>query len=152
MTEVELAWTAGLFEGEGSVRISKPAQRNWGSLVVSTVNTDIQIIEWFQVRWPGCMKVVTGMRPEQKTAWFWVLAAKKAAAFLEQIVPYIVRDAMREKIRIGLDFQAGKSSRARWMTESERYAYAEQQWNAYWWMGHLNERGRPEFDQHRRRK
>lgn len=32
MTPVELAWSAGLFEGEGSVRINTATRRNLGEL------------------------------------------------------------------------------------------------------------------------
>lgn len=151
MSETELAWAAGLFEGEGTVRINKPSPRNWGTLCVSVTNTDVQVLEWFQARWPGHMKPVRGLRPDQKDAWTWVIAARKAATFLEEIRPYIVRDAVRARIEHGLDFQGQKRNAKHLGDEADRYAYAETQWNAYWWMCHLNQRGRPQAGQHRRR-
>ena len=143
MTDVEFAWSAGLFEGEGTVRINKPCMRNWGSLCVSVVNTDRQIVDWFQSRWPGYMKEATGLRVRQRPAWVWVTAAHKAVRFLEAIRPYVVRDAVRDKIDHALAFQQQKRNDVRWMSDSERYAYAEEQWNSYWWMCRLNQRGLP---------
>jgi len=140
MTKLELAWAAGLFEGEGTVRINKPTKRNMGALIVSVTNTDRQIVDWFQTRWPGYMKGVSGMRPDQRPAWAWVIAAHVAAGFLTSIRPYIVRDIVLERIDHGLQFQAGKTRRA-CATGNRSRKYAEAQWNAYWWMCELNKRG-----------
>jgi hypothetical protein len=151
ITPLELAWTAGLFEGEGSIRINKPTKRNLGHLVVSVVNTDRDIIDFFQERWPGYMKPATGLRPNQRPAWVWVLAARRAMVFLLAIEPYIVRKAVREKITHGVAFQLAKTSKR---PDNRSYEYAEQQWCAYWWMAELNKRGRgktPQADQHRRK-
>lgn len=141
MTELELAWAAGLFEGEGTVRINKPSLRNWGAVVVSVVNTDRQIVDWFQVRWPGYMKSATGLRARQRPAWVWVIAATQAIAFLKQIEPFVVRTAVRDKIAHAVAFQAQKSRHVSRMSEVDRYHYAERQWCDYWWMCHLNKRG-----------
>lgn len=150
MTDLELAWAAGLFEGEGTVRINRPSQRNWGALVVSVVNTDKQIVDWFQTRWPGYMKAATGLKPQQRQAWVWVIAARQAIRFLQAIRPFVVRDKVREKIGHAIAFQEQKRADTRRMTDQERYAYAEDQWISYWWMAELNKRGNPNANQHRR--
>jgi hypothetical protein len=136
ISDLELSWAAGFFEGEGTVRINKPSRRNWGALVVSTVNTDQEAVDWFQSRWPGYMKPATGLGPRQKPAWAWVIAARQAAAFLESIRPFVVRARVLEKIDHGLAFQAQKR---RGQFDEE---YEEAQFNAYLWMRHLNKRGR----------
>ena len=151
MTERELAWAAGLFEGEGSIRINKPGRRNWGHLVASVVNTDRQVIDFFQARWPGYCKSATGLRPDQRPAWVWVIAARQAAAFLEAIRPHVVCDRVKRKLEHGLTFQAQKRVGGNYSEE-----YRADQWNAYWWMAELNVRGRhmpitcPDSAAHRR--
>ena len=138
MNDIELAWAAGLFEGEGTVRINKPTKRNAGHLVASVVNTDRQITDYFQSRWPGYMQKASGLDPtRQREAWVWNVAARKVAAFLAAIMPFVVRDAVLERIAHGLTFQAGKRS----SHEARTLEYIEQQWNAYWWMCELNTRG-----------
>lgn len=135
----DLAWAAGLFEGEGTVRINKPSRRNTGALLASVVNTDRQVSEWFQTRWPGFMKRATGLDPSrQRPAWVWVVAARRAVAFLSAIRPFVVRDLVRARIDHGLAFQAEKSASP---LVNRSVAYAEQQWIAYWWMRELNARG-----------
>lgn len=153
-SQLELAWAAGLFEGEGSVRISKPALRNWGAVTASVVNTDKQIIDWFQTRWPGYCKPATGLRRDQKPAWVWVIAATKAIRFLREIEPFIVRDKVREKITHACWFQSQKRTDTRTISEEEKEEYRADQWNAYWWMAHLNTRGTgvPNAKAHRKPK
>src|SRR5262249_53123634 len=82
VADIELAIAAGLMEGEGSIRISARTKRNRGSLGVSIVNTNKQIIDWMNCRWPGFCKDATGLRPDQKPAWVWCLSARAALTFL----------------------------------------------------------------------
>lgn len=136
--ELELAWAAGLFEGEGTIRINSATKRNLGHLAVSVVNTDRQIVDWFQARWPGSVKAATGLRPRQRPAWVWVIAARQAAVFLEAITPYLVRDAVRAKVAIALEFQGQKTGDPR---INRTATYAEDQWSLYQQMRELNVRG-----------
>jgi hypothetical protein len=135
MTPVELAWAAGLFEGEGSVRISKPAFRNWGTLNVDVPNTDKEIVDFFAQRWAGSVHY-TAAHARQREVWRWRCAARQAAAFLEEIRPFIRTSRVRERIEHGLAFQAQK------VFHRSDEDYAADQWNAYWWMAELNVRGR----------
>lgn len=144
MTDVELAWAAGLFEGEGTIRISRPSLSNWGAVFVSVVNTDKQIIDWFHYRFAGYVKSAGTPKGNRRDAWVWLIASKRAIAFLESIKPFIVRDAVRAKIDHVCAFQSQKQPGSfRWRPESERLEYAMDQWNAHWWMCELNRRGRP---------
>jgi hypothetical protein len=144
---LEVAWAAGLFEGEGSIRINKPTRRNLGALIVAVTNTDRDILNFLQARWPGYMKPVAGGGPRRKQAWMWVIAARRAMAFLMAIEPYVVRAAVRERIEFAVTFQLEKTPIA---AENRTDQYAELQWNAYWWMAELNKRGVQVEEQHRR--
>ena len=137
MTGIELAWAAGLFEGEGTIRINKATKHNLGHLCVSVVNTDKQVVDWFHDRWPGYMKPATGLRVDQRPAWVWVIAARRAAEFLRAIQPYIVTNRVREKAQFGIDFQENKKRGSNNHTNE----YREDQFNAYLWMRELNVRG-----------
>lgn len=125
MTERELAWAAGLFEGEGSVRINPPTRSNMGHLCAQVSNTDPQIIEFFQSRWPGHAAPVKGLKAHHNPAWYWIIAAQRAAAFLRQIAPYVRTDRTKARIIHGLQYQAGKTRETRINRTLE---YAEAQW------------------------
>lgn len=139
----ECAWAAGFFEADGTMRINKPTARNLGALLVSVVNTDRDVLEWFQQRWPGYLRRATGLRDDQRPAYLWVIAARRAARFLLAIQPYIVRTHVRARIEHCLWFQGQKRAGAGGVRGQAQFDYAEQQWNAYWWMCELNQRGRP---------
>ena len=66
MTEVELAIAAGLMEGEGTVRINKPTRRNRGHLIVAITNTNRDILDWMQARWPASYRPAGGLRPARE--------------------------------------------------------------------------------------
>lgn len=141
MNNEDFAYAAGFVEGEGCIAINKPNLNNFGILTVTVSNTDRQTIDWFQERWPGCVKLKQNKNPKNRLAWEWLVASKKAANFLIQIRTFIVRDIIKQKIAVALDFQKGKRSDSRWMTSEEKDFYKMEQWNAYLWMGELTRRG-----------
>src|SRR5690242_14193138 len=51
--DIELAWAAGMFEGEGTVTISAAGRHGYTRPVVTLANTDRQVVDFFQARWPG---------------------------------------------------------------------------------------------------
>lgn len=132
---LEMAWAAGLFEGEGTVRIARPGKRQLGTLVVSVVNTDRQILDFFQQRWPGYCKLATGRPDGTRPAWVWVIAARQAAAFLDDLLPYLQTERVRRKAELGLAFQDARRLGAR------GEAYREASWDYYRQMLALNQRG-----------
>lgn len=138
LTERELAWAAGLFEGEGTVRISSATRNGLGHLAVIISNTDLQVLEFFQQRWPGYLKPMTGMRVDQRPAWQWAIAANKAATFLRAIAPFLITNRVKEKANVGLRFQEGKS---RSSLVNRTFEYREAQWCDFMWMKQLNLRG-----------
>lgn len=147
MTETELAFAAGLLEGEGTIRLNRPTKRNKGALLVSCVNTDRELISFLQDRWPGYCKPATGLRSGQRPAFVWVIAALKALSFLEEIEPYVVTHRMRERIRTARWWQTIKAKHWRYRTEDD----FEESFNCWHWMAELNRRGTcPNADEHRR--
>jgi len=103
----DLAWCAGIMEGEGSVRINSRTHRNWGALIVQIVSTDKDMLEPFHRWWGGYFKERT-TRSECKDAWAWVISTRQAARFLTAIEPYCRVQRVREKLLLGLDYQGQK--------------------------------------------
>lgn len=133
----DLAFAAGLMEGEGTVRINAPTQRNIGHLVVSCVNTDRELIDWLQARWPGYCKPATGLRANQRPAFVWSIAARRALAMLDEIEPYVVTERMRERILTARWWQEIKAKHWRYRTNADY----EEGFNCFHWMKYLNRRG-----------
>ncbi len=137
-TEGELCWAAGLFEGEGTIRINKPTGRNTGHLVCSVVNTDREVVVFFQARWPGYMKRATGLRDDQREAWVWTVAARQAERFLLDVLPYLYTERVWTKAQWGLAFQSQKSMSPSVNRSPE---YKADQWDFYDGMRAMNQQG-----------
>jgi hypothetical protein len=138
MTPEELSWAAGMFEGEGSVRINVPTRRNMGSLLVDMVNTDVEIVEFFQARWPGYMVPVKA-DGNRRDFYRWRAASWVAAGFLTAVMPHLRTKRVRERAALGLAFQTQKSRDCRINRTDE---YAARQREFYDRMAVLNLRGR----------
>ena len=150
MTPTELSWAAGLFEGEGNIRINKPTKQNLGTLMVSVTNCDPRIVEFFQERWPGYMKLQKKGRDREHVsdAWCWVIAAQKAADFLTALLNHFVTERTWTRAMLGLEFQ-GQKIRYDLVNRSEEYRV--RQWDFYWAMRAWNYHPhRPQAEQHRK--
>ena len=133
----DLAWLAGFYEGEGTLRINRAGQRNLGILHASTVSTEQGYIEEFQRRWPGSVRL-SPARGSSRQAWRWNLGSTKVGAFLDDIGPYIVGERMVARIVIARQFLALKASRS---TLRAPEAYRRESFDHYLAMRELNARG-----------
>lgn len=106
-TDVELAWVAGCFEGEGSVGIRKPKSKGYCTLAVSVGNTDIQMLDLLLKFWPVGLKHKKAGE-NKNAAWAWVLYSKRAAAFLVAVRPFLRTDRVKAKTGLALEFQDSK--------------------------------------------
>lgn len=123
--ERDLAWTAGVFEGEGTIAIVA-SNAGYTRSVVTMTNTDREIIDFLQARWPGLVSVRAATL-KHKPAWIWRLQGNFIIGFLEDVLPYFVTTSERRKAVLALE-----SQRARWagyklkghMEKMQKYATA----------------------------
>lgn len=134
MSISELYWQAGMFEGEGSIRISKPNRTNWGYLCVDLANTDKTIVNIFQQMWGGR---IAYYEPggNRKPYWRWRCYAIAARDFLRCMWPCLLTDKYRHRCVVGMDFQDQKES------NRSDIEYRNRQWMFYSRMKVLNHRG-----------
>lgn len=101
-----VAYTAGLFDGEGTVGIRsnrKPGgPKRYHSLVVSITSTEPALTEWLQTYFGGAVRPNHRENAERnyKDAWKWTLHSRHAAAFLEAVLPHLI--AKRPQALVGL--------------------------------------------------
>lgn len=92
-TESEMAWAAGLFEGEGSIEVNHPPRSRSGvRLHLNT--TDLDVLEKFAaVVRCGSIREVTApsiVRPHWKTCWSWRISTKDdCRRLLNAWLPYL---------------------------------------------------------------
>jgi hypothetical protein len=118
-TETDLAWAAGIIEGEGAIRINSITKRNQGNLVVQIASTDEAMVDWFVHRFGGTVSKIKPA-PNRKPAWRWIIASRQAAAFLWVIGEYCRIPRIVEKLNLALWFQ-GQKSRYQKINRTENY-------------------------------
>ncbi len=136
MDVTELAWAAGLFEGEGSVRINPRTKRNNGALVVDVPNVDPEIPAFFLARWGGSVSV-SNPPNNRRTVYRWRAASRMAARFLRDILPYLQTAKYRNRALLGLEYQAQKTRGG----PRRSFAYTAGQREYFERMAVLNRRG-----------
>ena len=91
-TEAELAYMAGIFDGEGCIRINRdnlPQYRGGKryELRVSITSTDEWLCKYFRENWGGYIHCE--IKPFRKSFWRWALVARQSMLFLEALLPYL---------------------------------------------------------------
>ena len=91
LTELEKAYLAGLFGGEGSVGYYYKSATGYHAAQVQISNSSPEIIEWLRERIPFGSIAVTNNKKCKYTNWSWICNSRlKVKEFLETIRPYLV--------------------------------------------------------------
>jgi hypothetical protein len=109
LAEAEKAYAAGLFDGEGSIIIDKPRRGKGHTLMVTLAMREPAAVTWLQDRWSGSLCPAT-RRPKGRDAfvcWYWRRYTSAAAAFLSDILPYLL--VKQAQAQLAIEFQSHKS-------------------------------------------
>jgi len=110
MTEGELGYAAGIFDGEGSVGIMVVKNGKgyvYHRLQLTITNTNPEVIQWLFERWGGCIHNPRYFaKQEWRAAHRWTLADGRAMKFLKEILPFLV--IKKEQATLGIQFQETK--------------------------------------------
>src|SRR5215831_13337245 len=106
-TEADLAYTAGLVDGEGHVGLFK-----WGSSflpILVVTNTDERLPNWLQAHFGGELQYHDRRRSEiHKPRINWRLNGKRATSVLKLVLPYLVLKG--EQARLAISYYTGQTS------------------------------------------
>lgn len=104
LNELDAAYAAGLFDGEGCILISRnPSGSYW--LQVRVTNTNRDVLEWFKARFGGCIGVQGAARGHKRArpCWYWSQYSNGAAAFLVEVMPHLI--IKRKQAKVAIQFQ-----------------------------------------------
>lgn len=133
--DVDLAWAAGMFEGEGTITIT--GARKYSRSVVCLTSTDFQIVQFYQDRWPGLVIDNPQRKAAHKPARTWRLQGNFIVGFLLDILPFLRTEAEREKAELVLESQRARWAGYRMAGHLDRIEKFKTR------IRHLNLRGRP---------
>lgn len=107
---VDWAFAAGLFEGEGCIRIH--LGRRGGVIKSVSLNCQItqvhrDLLEWLQARFNGSvLREQLNIRGNRRATWQWKLSTRDAGDFVSGINPYLVRAISKRKVCMARAFLA----------------------------------------------
>lgn len=114
LSQTEVAYIAGLLDGEGTVAIFRQRTQNrrggiWigYSVHVNIANTNTEMLDWVAQRVGG--KVYQRAKENYqnrpwKAVWYWHLYGHNATSFLRLVQPYVI--AKRQQVALALEFLA----------------------------------------------
>lgn len=124
MRKTDLAYAAGIMDGEGSIGIYANTSKKGNPVYrmrVRVNNTDEWLIHWLHQNFGGCIGVTDrGARfgRNWKPAWYWTVSCRPALLFLNMVSPYL--RLKKPQAEIAIRFQeTRKHSKGKKATEEE---------------------------------
>lgn len=94
LSEAQLAWFAGIIDGEGTIRVSG-VRRKYGKSAVVQIqlsNTSPELLLWIKTHLPGCgsFRFHGGKTANSKSLWKWEVVSRQAEPILRGIQPFLL--------------------------------------------------------------
>lgn len=142
MSDVDLAYLAGLLDGEAHIGINKVRQKTYKNngyqLRVAVCITDRSIAEYLHETYGGTF--VVSPRKRGKMAYHWSLCANQALDLLCRILPFLRIKKLNAEL--GILFQETRNKSNKFNKSEETVAW---EWKTYEEMRRLNARWGSEY-------
>lgn len=110
MKKTDLAYFAGLFDGEGCISIDKDYKgKVYLTLSCRVAMTNLWVLQALKFAFGGSVRSVKKQKNHWKQAWIWRVSAQLALSFLEQILPYL--KLKKPEAEIAIKFARAKMGR-----------------------------------------
>ena len=138
MKKVDIAYVAGIVDGEGCIglNINKIGERGSYRIKISVSNTNEWLCQWLYLSFGGCVSK-SQKAGNRKLQWQWFISGNKALSCLNTIYPYL--HIKRAQAEIAIKYQSNRChKRGRRQSVREDNVLAEAQ---YILMASLNKKG-----------
>lgn len=122
MKKTDIAYLAGLFDGEGCICIGKEKARGERPhpsyhLECSVSMCNEYLPNLYRFSFGGSVFFYKDRHPNHQPAWQWHISARKASGFLNTILPYLT--IKKGEAELAIKFQSAKRYSGRPKTEGE---------------------------------
>lgn len=122
MKRTDLAYVAGIIDGEGCIdvnRRNRPSHKYPDtSLRVTVVSTDQWLCQMLRFSFGGAVRERIVDKLHQLPQWDWRIERGKASEFLKLILPYL--HLKKPQAELGIKFQEAKGRSTHGLTDKER--------------------------------
>lgn len=102
-SSTDIAYAAGLIDGEGTVSLKKGRRGAWRTPILCMSSTSRELVDFMQTTFGGWISVKKTMRRHHAPGWFWELHRDSALDALKALLPHIREPAKMRRIRMILD-------------------------------------------------
>lgn len=104
----DLAYCAGLLDGEGCITFTKEGDSKY-RLRIKITSTDYSVLEWMQKHFDGSINLSRKGTEKHKEAWDWICRTDDQVTFLFGVLPYakIKRAQIIEALNYHFEKQIG---------------------------------------------
>ena len=111
MKKTDLAYLAGLFDGEGCIHIRRNKRHDCPKgvqyqLMVTVRMSSEYLCRFYQMAFGGRVYQCKKYASAHKTLWQWVVTSQQTSEFLRVILPYLIEK--KAEAMLGLKFQDAK--------------------------------------------
>jgi hypothetical protein len=105
VADIDLAYAAGLIDGEGCVTVEAPGTDKSGRWKAGRVKIIVQmttpdVLRWLKETFGGCFQERKTIRPWQQPVHYWAVTGKQAGLLLEHLLPYMRVKGPQAKVAI----------------------------------------------------
>lgn len=96
------AWSAGIFDGEGSVYLERNSRSYRLTVVVTQAGNDrpAMLAKLHSIFGGSFTRGEKPKKPTHRQTWRWVVSCRKAETFLREILPFVV--AKRDQVEVAI--------------------------------------------------
>lgn len=99
----QIAYLAGLFDGEGSVLLTRLHSNTYRAPVLSMSSTTLCLLEKCKETFGGHISTHKIYKSHHKQSWSWTVKSAKALAAMEKLLPYIMEPDKHRRMKLLLD-------------------------------------------------
>ena len=100
ISDAEAAYAAGIFDGEGSLTLTRVHVARWPSPQVAVASNDREVLEWLRSRFGGSVASKAPRAATHSISFDWKLTDRRALKFLQVVRPFLV--IQRKWVRVDL--------------------------------------------------
>jgi len=123
MKKTDLAYIAGIIDGEGCIHIQQRSGKNGYQLLLNVPSTDEWLPAWLNFAFGGSVFFRKSCLPNRQDVWVWQTSSNQAKACLEAIYPYL--RLKQPQAKIAIEFQQNRRRGGYKTTEEKLIAEAQ---------------------------
>jgi len=124
MTETDLAYLAGIIDGEGCISVSENPRngRKYYRLILDVTNTNDILMQWLEDTFGGIVRTNYARAENRSNLHGWTVSGKQCQELLAMVLPYLIIKKAQAELALAMNISDYGGS-CRWSyTEEEEMA------------------------------